>query len=119
MKYFKNNVIIGIDHGYGNIKTANHIFRTGVIASDAEPVFGTNILRYNGKYYLVGEGHKEFSADKITDEEYFLTIFNCDSHCGTQFCIVTGKVAVTMTPTDHIRCDAKKPPFPQKNCYNI
>ena len=72
MKYYKNNVIIGIDHGYGNIKTANHIFKTGVAASDTEPVFGTNILFYNGRYYIVGEGHKEFNADKITDEEYFI-----------------------------------------------
>ena len=72
MKEFKDNVIIGIDHGYGNIKTANHIFKTGVAESDAEPVFGTNVLFYGGKYYLIGENHKEFSANKITDAEYFI-----------------------------------------------
>jgi len=72
MKDFKNKVIIGIDHGYGNIKTANHIFKTGVVVSDTEPVFGTNVLFYNGRYYLIGEGHKEFNADKVTDEEYFI-----------------------------------------------
>ena len=72
MKQFKDRFIIGIDHGYGNIKTANHVFKTGVAVSDTEPVFGTNVLFYNGRYYLVGEGHKEFSADKITDEEYFI-----------------------------------------------
>ena len=72
MKNYKGTFIIGIDHGYGNIKTANHIFKTGVAVSDTEPVFGTNVLFYNGRYYLVGEGHKEFSADKITDEEYFI-----------------------------------------------
>ena len=72
MKEFKNKVIIGIDHGYGNIKTANHVFKAGVLKSDTEPVFQTNMLIYGGKYYLVGEGHKEFVADKITDEEYFV-----------------------------------------------
>ena len=72
MKEFKNKVIIGIDHGYGNIKTANHVFKAGVLKSDTEPVFQTNMLVYGGKYYLVGEGHKEFTADKITDEEYFV-----------------------------------------------
>ena len=72
MKQFKGTFIIGIDHGYGNIKTANHVFRTGVAAFDSEPVFQTNMLTYGGKYYLIGEGHKEFSADKITDEEYFI-----------------------------------------------
>ena len=72
MKQFKDKFIIGIDHGYGNIKTANHIFKTGVAVSDTEPVFETNVLFYNGRYYLIGEGHKEFNADKITDEEYFI-----------------------------------------------
>ena len=72
MKQFKDKFIIGIDHGYGNIKTVNHTFKAGVAAFDSEPVFQTNMLTYGGKYYLVGEGHKEFSADKITDEEYFI-----------------------------------------------
>ncbi len=26
MKYYNNKFIIGIDHGYGNIKTANRVF---------------------------------------------------------------------------------------------
>lgn len=72
MKEFKNKVIIGIDHGYGNIKTTNHVFKAGVLKSDTEPVFQSNMLVYGGKYYLIGEGHKEFIADKITDEEYFV-----------------------------------------------
>ena len=72
MKQFKDKFIIGIDHGYGNIKTANHTFKAGIAAFDSEPVFQTNMLTYFGKYYLVGEGHKEFSADKITDGEYFI-----------------------------------------------
>ena len=37
MKFFKNKVIIELPHGYGNIKTANHIFKTGIIACDSEP----------------------------------------------------------------------------------
>ena len=72
MKYYNNKVIIGIDHGYGNIKTANHTFKAGVAAFDSTSVFQTNMLTYGGKYYLVGEGHKKFSADKITDGEYFI-----------------------------------------------
>lgn len=34
MKQFKDKVIIGIDRGYGNIETANPVFKTGV--PDAE-----------------------------------------------------------------------------------
>ena len=72
MKQYKNKIIVGIDHGYGNIKTASHIFKAGVLKSETEPVFQTNMLIFGGKYYLIGEGHKEFTADKITDEEYFI-----------------------------------------------
>ena len=39
MRKFENKLIIGIDHGYGNMKTANCCFKTGLIAYDAEPLF--------------------------------------------------------------------------------
>ena len=61
-----------VDHGYGNIKTANHCFKTGIIASDTEPIFTKNMLVYDGKYFLIGEGHKEFRANKDKDDEYYL-----------------------------------------------
>ena len=41
-------VVIGIDHGYGNIKTANTCFRAGVTAYDKEPFFIIGSLQYNG-----------------------------------------------------------------------
>ena len=68
----KNKVIIGIDHGYGNIKTANHIFKTGVMEYDAEPLFTNDMLVYGGKYYTIGEGHKEFKAEKQNDDDYYV-----------------------------------------------
>ncbi|MGN0991603.1 MAG: plasmid segregation actin-type ATPase ParM, partial [Candidatus Ventricola sp.] len=36
----KNIQIIGVDAGYGNIKTANTVFATGITAYDHEPMFG-------------------------------------------------------------------------------
>ena len=36
-------VIIGIDHGYGNCKTRNFCFRSGVAAYGKEPTFKENI----------------------------------------------------------------------------
>ena len=30
------------------------------------------MLSFNGKYYLIGEGHKEFAPDKIKDEDYYI-----------------------------------------------
>ena len=63
----RNVCIIGIDHGYGNIKTANRCFRAGLAVYDSEPLFTKDMLVYNGRYYLIGEGHKEFVASKDLD----------------------------------------------------
>ena len=64
--------IIGIDNGYGNIKTANCCFPAGLTAHDAEPVFKDDLLVYDGRYYLIGTGHKEFKADKTGDDDYYI-----------------------------------------------
>ena len=34
MKKYKETYIIGVDHGYGNMKTANCCFQTGVTVYD-------------------------------------------------------------------------------------
>lgn len=72
MRKFNEMYVIGIDHGYGNMKTANCCFPTGVIQSDTEPTFATDLLIWNEKYYSVGVGHKEFTADKFNDEDYYV-----------------------------------------------
>ena len=64
--------IIGIDHGYGNIKTANTVTPTGIHVYDSEPIFQGNILEYGGKFYRFGEGHKEFIPDKSADEDFYI-----------------------------------------------
>ena len=65
-------VIIGIDHGYGNIKTAHTCFKTGVTAYDKEPTFKSNLLIYGGRYYIIGDEHKEFAAEKMNDPDYYI-----------------------------------------------
>ena len=65
-------VVIGVDHGYGNIKTANFCFQTGVTAWDAEPTFKNDLLVFEGRYYTIGSGHKEYTADKIADVDFYL-----------------------------------------------
>ena len=72
MRKFNELYVIGIDHGYGNMKTANCCFPTGVIKSDTEPIFVSDLLVWNGKYYSIGVGHKEFTADKFNDEDYYV-----------------------------------------------
>ena len=39
MKKYKETYMIGIDHGYGNMKTANCCFQAGVTVYDKEPIF--------------------------------------------------------------------------------
>ena len=69
----KNGIyIIGVDHGYGNIKTANCCFPTGVESSDTEPTFKNDLLIYQGRYYQIGIGHKEYAAEKVMDEDYYI-----------------------------------------------
>lgn len=68
----RSPIIIGIDHGYGNIKTAHGAFQTGVTAYEKEPTFKNNLLIFEDRYYIVGEEHKEFSADKMQDMDYYI-----------------------------------------------
>ena len=77
MRMMKNNnneivTVIGIDHGYGNMKTATRCFPSGVARYDKEPIFQNNLLVYNGMYYQIGEEHKEFCAEKTQDEDYYV-----------------------------------------------
>lgn len=44
MKKYKETHIIGIDHGYGNMKTANCCFQAGVTVYDKEPIFKDTCL---------------------------------------------------------------------------
>ena len=70
---FKNKTeIIPIDHGYGNVKTSHCCFSTGLVRHDKEPIFMNNVLEYEGKYYTVGEGHKEFLPKKKSDADFYL-----------------------------------------------
>ena len=54
------------------MKTANCCFPTGITAYEHEPLFTADMLVYGSRYYLIGEGHKEFAPDKIKDEDYYV-----------------------------------------------
>lgn len=72
MKRINDKFIIGIDHGYGNIKTANCCFEAGLLKFDNDPPITRNMLIYRGNKYLIGEGHKEFIPEKGMDEDYYI-----------------------------------------------
>ncbi len=69
MKEYSMNgiLIIGIDNGYGNTKSAHTVMRTSVEKSDSTPAFSKDYLEYEGSYYILSEGHKSFVADKVLD----------------------------------------------------
>ena len=56
MKHYNDFLIVGIDHGYGNIKTANTVTPTGITKLDAAPTFTKNTLFFEGNYYQIGSG---------------------------------------------------------------
>ncbi len=73
MNQIKNEItVIGIDHGYGNIKTAHTCFKTGITCYDTEPTFKSNMLEYGGKFYIIGDGHKEFIPKKQKDNDFYI-----------------------------------------------
>lgn len=47
MQKFNGNtrIIVGVDHGYGNIKTAHRVFRTGVECFEEEPIVSMNYIK--------------------------------------------------------------------------
>lgn len=74
MTELKNGIkIIAVDAGYGNIKCGcGSIFKTAVTEYDTEPIFKGSILEFKGKYYRIGEGHKEFIPDKSIDNDFYI-----------------------------------------------
>lgn len=69
---YNGKIVIGIDHGYGNMKTRHTVFKSGVKCFTSEPAVASNVLEYEGKYYVIGESHKVFIANKNEDNDYFI-----------------------------------------------
>ena len=69
-------MLIGIDHGNKQIKTAHgDPFTSGLKESDVPP-FGKDILRYNGRYYQLTDQRIPYHRDKTSDHRFFLlTLF--------------------------------------------
>ena len=72
MKQLKNKQIIGIDNGYGNLKTASGIFPASVLTLNHEPAYAQDLLIYDGKYHVIGSGHREFTPDKVSNPDHYI-----------------------------------------------
>ena len=65
-------MILGIDHGYGMMKTANTMFTTGLTEYEKEPYTSQNVVQLNGKYYVCGSGRQSLIKDKTSDDSYYI-----------------------------------------------
>lgn len=67
--------VIGIDHGWSYIKTANDVFKSGVKEITTEPAFFDDVLEFKGKFYKIGTCRMEVKKNKVvTPEYYYLTL---------------------------------------------
>ena len=64
--------VIGIDHGWSNIKTVSHVFVTGVKEITTEPAFSDGVLLYEGRYYKIGGSRQEVRDTKTEDNTFYL-----------------------------------------------
>jgi len=64
--------IIGIDHGWSNMKTVSSIFTSGVKEITTEPALFDNVVEFEGKYFKVGGKRLEVKDTKVTDENYYI-----------------------------------------------
>ena len=64
--------VIGIDHGWANMKTVSQVFTSGVKEITTEPALYDNVLEYEGRYYKIGGQRLEVKETKTTDANYYL-----------------------------------------------
>lgn len=68
----KHIEVIGIDHGWSNMKTVSHIFTTGVKEISTEPAFSDNVVKWKGAYYKVGGKRLEVKDTKVENDNFYL-----------------------------------------------
>ena len=68
----KHIEVIGIDHGWSNMKTATQIFTTGVKEITTEPAFYDDVVELEGKYYKVGGKRLEVRDTKVENDNFYL-----------------------------------------------
>lgn len=75
-KVVGNTVVIGIDTGYGLVKTVNKVFPSGLKSNKGEkPAFTDGVIKYKGEYFTVGGERTAVKIDKTEDDvTYILTL---------------------------------------------
>lgn len=63
-------MLVCVDHGNKQIKTASRVFTSGLVESDTRPPFDDNILFCRGKYYTLSDQHIPYTRDKTEDDRF-------------------------------------------------
>lgn len=67
-----NIEVIGIDHGWSQMKTVNAaVFSSGIREILTEPAFYDDVLEYDGKYYKVGTARETVMENKVENNDYY------------------------------------------------
>ncbi len=66
------SIVIGIDHGFGIIKTVNKQFNTSVAEYTSEPPIKTeHVVKMDGTYYVCGGERTALRKNKTADDTYW------------------------------------------------
>lgn len=72
----KDKIIIGVDNGNANTKTAHTSFVSGVNSHDLKPPMSDEILEYENKFYTLSNRRNTYTRDKTKNDDCFiLTLF--------------------------------------------
>lgn len=63
-----SEMIIGVDIGYGNTKTAHICMGSGISKLATKPPINTGVVEWNGNYYSVGGQKMTIQQSKVEDE---------------------------------------------------
>lgn len=66
-------MIVGVDHGYGGMKTVHTAVPTAIAKYEQEPAVASgHMLVYEGSYYRIGGRRIHVRTDKTSDEMYWI-----------------------------------------------
>ncbi len=69
-------MLVAIDHGNKQIKTAGKVFVSGLSESGTYPPFGGDVLKYKDVFYTLSHDRFPYMRDKTSDDRFFiLTLF--------------------------------------------
>lgn len=65
-------MIISIDHGNKQIKTAHKTFVSGIVGTDVRPALGEEFVKYADRYYSLTERRLSYQRDKTMDDAFLI-----------------------------------------------